>query len=565
MKHLITIIFFLLIGLNCIAQNFKLQLTGSSSIENKIIDSLNHIKNHKNTKSLINEIELTSENLTKLGYIENKIIENKKISDSSYSVKFSLSNQIKWIHIYIGTNFEIKTILSLNKNQDTITLKFEETDKFLAQSLKKLEQNGYALAKLKLNNIHTHNQTMWADLEINTNQKRKLNSIVVKYSDDNNKNKFPEGHLHQINRKYSKSTFNQDVVRKIHTDFNKFRFINQIKYPEILLTKDSTKVYVYTEKRNANTFDGFIGFSNNDKNKLNFNGYLDLNLENTLKIGEQFSLFWKSDGKDQKTFKTNLEIPYLFKTPIVLKTYLQIFKQDSTFQNTNTGIAIGYLINYNTRIYLGYQTTESSDIQNTNNSIISDYKNSFTTTNFEFAKFDTLSTLFSKKTNLSLTIGFGNRTISNLQENNTNNKQLYSNFTIMNNFYLNKKNCFNINYHNYLLISDTYIINELYRFGGKNTIRGFTENNFQASFMTAIATEYRYIISPDLYIHTILDYGYYQDKTTKNAGNLVGFGFGFGIQTKNGILQLNFTNGATKTETAKSSNTIANINYNVKF
>lgn len=552
-------------GLNCSAQKHILQITGKSTIENKIIDSLNYNKNHKNLKSINDETQFISERLTKIGYIENKIIEIKTANDSSYTSILSIGKRIKWIHIYIGRNSEIKNILGLKQKNDTIRVQFKETEIFLNETLQKLEQKGFALAKVKLINIQSHGENLFADLDFISNEKRQLNSIIVKFNEVNKKNSFPEGHLHQINRKYHNKTFNQDIVRKIHDDFDKFRFINQIKYPEILLTKDTTKVYVYLEKRNSNTFDGFIGFTNNDSNKLIFNGYIDLNLENTLKVGEQVSLYWKSDGKDQKTFKTSLEIPYLFNSPIGLKTQIQIFKQDSIYQNTITAIALGYLIDYNTRLYLGYQSTESSDIQNTNNNTISDYKNSFITTNLEFLKNDSSNSIFFEKTNLTLSIGYGKRATPNLIEDNGNIKQIYININAMHNYYLNKKNCFNINYHNYFLKSDTYIINELYRFGGKNSIRGFAENSLQASFMTSLATEYRYILSPDLYIHSILDYGYYQDKTTENFGNLIGIGFGFGIQTKNGLLKLNFTNGVTKEQSFKTSNTIVNINYNVKF
>ncbi|WP_232758726.1 hypothetical protein [Flavobacterium sp. ALD4] len=45
------------------------------------------------------------------------------------------------------------------------------------------------------------------------------------------------------------------------------------------------------EKRKSNTFDGFIGFNNNENKKITFNGYLDVTLENTLQVGEQFSLY----------------------------------------------------------------------------------------------------------------------------------------------------------------------------------------------------------------------------------------------------------------------------------
>ena len=95
------------------------------------------------------------------------------------------------------------------------------------------------------------------------------------------------------------------------------------------------------------------------KSGLVFNGYLDLTLENTLRAGEQFSLYWKSDGNNQKTFKTSIDLPYIFKSPIGLKAQLYIFKQDSIYQNTKTSIDLGYFMDYNTRIYLGYQSTES--------------------------------------------------------------------------------------------------------------------------------------------------------------------------------------------------------------
>ncbi|MCD8518567.1 MAG: hypothetical protein LRY32_02580, partial [Flavobacterium sp.] len=61
--------------------------------------------------------------------------------------------------------------------------------------------------------------------------------------------------------------------------------MNQIKYPEILFTTDSAKIFVYVEKSKPNKFDGFIGFSNDDQSKLTFNGYLDLQLQNILNTG----------------------------------------------------------------------------------------------------------------------------------------------------------------------------------------------------------------------------------------------------------------------------------------
>jgi hypothetical protein len=503
--------------------------------------------------------------LSTLGYIENQLLENTKEKDSSYVAKFSLGERIKFIHIYKGRNSEINDIVLWDKKKDTLIMPYGEIASFLTNTVQKLEQQGYALAKLKLINIQKSNNSLLAELQFESGKQRQLNAIVVKFDESHKKNSFPEGHLKQINRKYHNSTFNQDVVRKIQNDFEQFRFVNQIKNPEILFTHDTTKVYVYLEKRKSNTFDGYIGFANNANNKLVFNGYLDLALENTLKVGEQLSLYWKSDGNNQKTFKASIDIPYIFKSPIGLKAQINIFKQDSIFQNTKTSIDLGYFVDYNTRIYLGYQSTASSDIQNTNSSTLSDYENSFVTANLEYSKFDFLNSTFPKKTTLSIGIGLGKRTTATLVETAGTSKQLNVTINAMYNFYLNPKNCFNINYQNYFLKSDTYIINELYRFGGIKSIRGFAENSLEANFMTAIITEYRYIISTDFYIHSILDYGYYKDNSSNYEASLMGLGMGMGLRTKNGILKLNFSNGSNKGQKILFSNTIATLNYNIEF
>jgi len=526
---------------------------------------LNYNSKHKNIKSLTDEIHLIAEKLSKNGFLENQILENSKENDSTYTAKFNLGERTNSVHIYIGRNPAIIDLVLLNKTKDSITIPYNEIETFLNQTLLKLEQKGFALAKLKLINFQKKKNNLYADLQFESGQQRILNSIVVKFADSNKKNSFPEGHLNQINRKYNNNSFNQDIVCKIHDDFEQYRFVSQVKYPEILFTKDTTKVYVYLEKRKSNTFDGFIGFTNNENNKLVFNGYLDLTLENALKAGEQFSLNWKSDGNNQKTFKAGIDLPYLFKSPIGLKAQIYIFKQDSIFQNTKTSIDLGYFIDYNTRIYLGYQSTESSDIQNTNNTTISDYKNTYITSNLEYTKLDYLNSIFTKKTNLSITLGTGKRTTNGLTETLGTNKQSYINLNAMHNFYLNKKNCININYQNYFLKSYSYIINELYQFGGMNSIRGFAENSLQANFMVAFITEYRYIISQDLFIHSIMDYGYYEDKSTNNKGNLFGFGFGTGIKTKNGLLKLTFANAKTATQEIKFHNTIVAISYNIEF
>lgn len=545
---LFTFIFFCL---NNFGQNLRLSIDSENEKSKKTIDSLGYKKEHENAKSVIEEGNLVSERLTRLGFIENEILEMKKPNDSTFQFRFAVGKKTDFIHIYTGEEFSSY----FDDRKDTLKIRFEETESFLNETLAKLERKGFSLARLKLVNFKKDRNALFAELVLETGNQRQLNDIVI-----NGYDKFPEGHKKNIKRLYRNKTFNQENLKKVYDDFNKFRFVNQTRYPEILFTKDTTKVYVYLEKSKPNKFDGYIGFSNDDEDKVNFNGYLDLLLVNSLNVGEEFTLYWKSDGNKQRTFNAGIELPYIFNSPFGLKANLNIFKQDSTFQNTKTAIDLGYYFNYNTRLYIGYQSTESSDIQNTNNFSISDYENSFVTSTFEFVDFKADDFLFPEKTRISLKGGLGKRS-SKLESN----KQSFLDFNIKHNIYLNDKNSFNIKSQNFYLQSENYIINELYRFGGINSIRGFNENSLQGNFLASILTEYRYVLAPSIYVHTITDYGYYQDKTSEISDRLLGLGFGFGLLTKNGLLNLVYANGSTKDQTIKLSNSIIHISFKTTF
>ena len=127
------------------------------------------------------------------------------------------------------------------------------------------------------------------------------------------------------------------------------------------------------------------------------------------------------------------------------------------------------------------------------------------------------------KTIIKIKLGYGNRTIASEK-----NLQLFGQLEVSHNLYLNSKNSINLKNQSFYLQSDSYLVNELHRFGGINSIRGFRENSLQANLYSGILLEYRYLLAPTIYIHSITDYGYFQDKTSNLTENLLGLGFGFG-------------------------------------
>lgn len=554
MKNFFLLLFLFSYCFSAKAQNLHLKLEGISSEETKIIDSIGYKKQHENAKSILEETNNFSSTLFKKGYLESQLLNQKKVNDSTFIFYYSVGKQTNSIHIYIGSLSEEEKKL-LEFDSDTIKLQTSQVEDFMNSNLAKLEQNGYSLSELQLVNHKKEDNHLLANLQLKTEKKRNLNDIViVGYT------KFPEGIRRNITKQYRKRAFNQENLKQLNNNFKALPFVNQIKYPEILFTKDSTKVYVYLEKTRANRFDGFIGFANEENTGIRFNGYLDLLLNNALNTGEKVNLYWKSDGKKQTTFNIGAELPYIFKSPLGIKANLKIFKQDSTFQNTTTDLNLGYYFSYNSKMYLGYQSAESVDIQKSNNAFISSYSNSFWTTSYEFTNYNIDDFLFREKTSLFLKFGIGNRK-SKIETN----SQYFVQLNAHHNFYLNKKNSIAVKNQSFYLQSDNYIINELYRFGGINSIRGFSENSLQASLFSGIMAEYRYTLSPSMYVHTITDYGYFQDKSSNLKDNLLGLGFGFGMLTKNGLFNLIYANGSTSEQAIKLSNSIVHISFKTNF
>lgn len=540
---------------NAKAQQFQLKIIGQNDTETKIIDSIGYILKHKNAKTLFDENGSFYDRLIKKGYTESQFLENFKLGDSTFGFQYSVGKKVNFIHIYIRKDFQEDLSSLYAIKNDTLILPYEENEAFLNTILKKMESNGFSMAKVKLVNIQPSKDFLKADLSITKEAKRQVNDIVI-----NGYDKFPAGHKKNIIRLYRNKVFNQKNLDRLYTDFEKFRFVKQTKYPEILFTKDSTKIYVYLEKTKPNTFDGYVGFTNEEEKNVIFSGYVDLVLNNILNSGEKLALYWKSDGQDQKTFNLGIQLPYIFKSPMGLKAELNIFKQDSTFQNTKTAIDLGYYFNYNTRLYLGYQSTESSDIQNVNTSSLSDFDNSFLTSTLEFSDFKNDDFLFPEKTYFDLKFGTGKRDSKLISDN-----QFFGSLLLRHNLYLNDKNIVNIKSQNFYLQSANYIVNELQRFGGINSIRGFNENSLQGNLFGSLLTEYRYVLSSGLYVHSIIDYAYIQDKTSDSTQNLLGLGFGFGLLTKNGLFNIVYANGSTNDQAIKLSNSIVHISFRASF
>lgn len=543
------------------AQELHLSVQAEKDISKQLLDSLRFETTFKDYLSLKRHVDTLTYYLERVGYIESKLASLEKENDSSYLATLFLGNRYRHVKIYYSEeDFSEDELIRVSSEikQDHFIVPFEAVEISL-QKLNALKtENGNAFARLRLNEISKEDeQTLTMHLILEGGAVRTIDSIIVRGYE-----KFPSSFLKYYAGIKTGTIFNQkELVEKTEV-VSSLQFVKSIKPPEALFKKDTTTVYLYIEKVNNNLFDGILGFATNEETQnIEFNGFLNLELNNNLNFGEQFLINYKADGNEQQNFRVKASLPYLFKSPIGLGLELKIFKRDSSFVTTEQEARITYQLNPTATAYVGYKGYESSNLLNEALAgiAIEDYKSAFIIAGASYNKSQN-NPLFPIKSYAGLTGELGNREQSNRKE-----SQFRISGKVHHIFNLNARNSIYVQNETSFFSSDTYLTNELFRFGGINSIRGFNENSIDASLFSVLNTEYRYQISTGLYLHSIIDLGYFENQTIPLKEKLYSFGIGLGLQTKAGIFKFNIANGNSENQNFNFSNTKIHISLSTRF
>ncbi len=540
--------------------NLVLEIKGETPSQTLVIDSLNRTRVFQDLNSLKKHTSSIIDTLVAKGYVDTHLKKLAKKDSTYYLAQLELKSFYKYLKINLPDNAILKeyvTQTGIAIKGDTITIETAFAKAYLKKLTSIAANNGNPFATFQLQNISKNkNNNLSSQLLFTSKNKRTIDNIVIKGYET-----FPNTFLKRYANIKKGSTFNQQELLDQNQRLNSLSFTSSIKEPEVLFKKDSTIVYFYLERQNTNRFDGFLGFATNEEtNNLRLDGYIDLQLTNNLNYGETLLLNYKSDGEDQSQLNATVKLPYILKSPLGIEANLSLFRKDSTFATTTQSAHIYYQISPHITTGVGYAGIQSEDLQddfiNINNTL--DYNTTKFTTNFSYLKPQD-AYFFPTKATFSLTASLGNR------ETDIKERQIglsISGSAIIN---LNEKNSVYVHNTTQSLWSDNYLTNELYRFGGITSIRGFEENSIFANFVTTLNTEYRYILNQSLYVQSIIDLGYFENQLTEQRLSLFSFGLGAGIRTKAGVLKIIIANGKNEKQNFDFNNTKLHFQLGVRF
>jgi hypothetical protein len=528
------------------SQDFSLEINSNKAAENIFLSKINYETKHSDSTALYIELNRVQKHLKMNGYFLSRIDSVSKKGEK-YIAYLNLDKKIDSV-LLKHKSIDNQILQKYNFKNNYIKIPINQLEEILNDISTFQELKGNAFSKIKLKKLRIDHKTLYAEIDLTTSKKRKIDKIILKGYDN-----FPESFIKNYLNINSKTTFNKKKLMEISKLSKGLDFVSETKPPETLFKKDSTLIYIYLKKIQGSSFDGLVNFNSQENGKLQFNGYLDLKLKNILNKGEQLNLLWNSFGNEKQEFSISVKTPYIYNSKLSPEFTFSIYKQDSTFLNTHLNVNLKYQIKNNANLFVSFDSENSENNTKTSSNNISTYENYFLGFGYEYKilKNDFFrNDLFFIKINPS----FGKRKIIDNAS-----QQIKIETTIAYLLDLNRKNSIYFRNETGILNSTNYFDNELYRIGGNNSIRGFNEQSIFVKNYLLQNIEFRYQTSRSSYMYTITDLALIT--TTNSKEKLYSFGLGYLFNSNSSQINISTAVGTNTKNPLDFKNTQFFVNW----
>ena len=534
-----------------IGQNLELNIAASDSIQTTILNEISFIKKHALKKDLYKEIGNIHNKLKKKGFFITTIDTIVKFEEK-YTAFFNLGKKTNTIIVIIPHEL---TIRNLGIRDDSIRIKTKEFENFKNLLLADLDVKGNSFSEIKFTNPTYVKDTLVLQLKIIESSRRNIDKVLVKGYKE-----FPKKFIKRFFKIKKQTIFSKQKIREVSQLTKSLDFVREKKEPEVLFKKDSTHLYLFVDKLETSSFDGIINFASKENGQgLLLNGNLDLKLSNILNTGEYFELFWNKIAQEKSEFKINSTIPYIFNSSLSTEIGFNLYRQDSTFLNTSFNFKTEYGFSTRSKASILYSNEKSSYLLNTTENNLDSYSNYFIGTGYQLKNISKTD-LYKNNYGIELYASLGKRKTSFIDVNQF--KLKVSTFV---NIQTTKKSYIHIKTETRILNSNNYLINELYRIGGANSIRGLNEQSIYTNRFSYATIEYRFLTSAVSYLYSITDIGFYKESISNKTRNVFGLGGGYRFKLNNNFIDLGYVIGNTSNSEVKLNSSKLIIKWTMLF
>ncbi len=466
----------------------------------------------------------------------------------------------KWAYIRKGNVEEVALNLS-GFHEKIFTNKpfyFTAASNFMNRILSYYENTGYPFSQLKLDSISINGNTISAALNVDKKSSETIDSIVIR------------GNL-KISPKYlygylgikPGDFYDESKVAAISSRLNALPFLTETKPMQVIFIHDKVKILLYISKKNANQFNGILGVLPNENGNVTITGDVSLQLQNSFHRADEIIFHWQHVQPLTENLTINFSYPYLFQTPIGLDENFQLFKQDTTYLKLDNKIGLKYLFIGDNYLEVYYESIATSLLST------SGLENIITLPPYTDATIDLygieyrarkLDYIYNPRRGYEFlgSVAVGTK---NIRENSAINPSVYEGLqlnsieyqaTLKTDYYfpVATRAAIKFGVNGGYIQGPSLLLNDLFRIGGLEVLRGFNEQSIYVSQYAVGTVELHYLLEQNSFLFLFYDQGWcretlpsfiqYFDDTPS------GYGAGMNFQTKAGIFSLAYALGNAK-------------------
>jgi len=494
--------------------------------------------------------------------------------------ELSFSNKMASLNFHLGDRFEEAQItmdeeeMSFVRKHSSLNERFISrlpfTPKMLSSTLKTIQEsylnNGYPFARLQFEDVVINGPSMSAELKVDRGKLYVWEEIHVKGDSS-----ITQNYVASLLGIKVGDVYNEALLEKIAGRVKQVSFIQEIKPHEILFTRTGVELYVYLKSNPVSSVNGVVGLQPNPvTQRIAFTGELNLKLLNVLKRGELVDMRWQSISDQTQSLNARMNYPFLFKTSFGLDGSFDLYKRDTSFIELSTTVGVQYFMSHGSYITAFYQNIQSSVLSGGKNNPSFAKLGSTSSNNYGLAYARQSLDYLPNPSNghqFQVTGSAGTRSF-----------QLSDTSEVVNSLILKgevdaqvfvplaKRHVLRIANHTEFYNTEEIFQNELFRFGGLTSQRGFNEDELVASTLTTLTLEYRFLLDQNSHVFAFYDQTWYENNSTNYTNDQpFGFGVGFSFATNLGVFSISYALGKQLDNPVLLSNSKVHFGYIAYF
>jgi len=495
----------------------------------------------------------------------------------------AIHDSVYTVYLYMGKPYEIGYLKNGNVEpfllgQTNYKEKFFRNEPFHYRELLAIQQqlltvaenNGYPFAAVRLDSVRGVGEQVYARLYLDKNDLILFYNIVI------------EGDA-RVSPKYLSSylglkqdePYDEGKVRRISSRISGTGYLTEKKPPYIIFENGKATVNLFLDNKKSSQFDLLVGFlpKNNETGKLILTGSAKIDLQNPFGTGKEIYFSWEQLRPLTQRLDIHFLYPYLLNQPFGLDVDFDLYKRDTSYLDLNYNFGVQYHLEGRNYLKAFWQGLQTNILFYDINRIRTDKKlpRNLDTRHSLFGleyHYEKLDYRFNPRKGFDVFLQGGagikqieeNIEITSIEDENDPTfdfKQLYDSLDLRSyQFRINtnvayfqpitKRTTLKTSIRSGIVIAEEDLfLNELYRIGGNQLLRGFDEESVFASIYAVLTTEFRFLIAQNSYLYGFGDFAYLQNKSTVNNYEdwPLGFGVGMTFETGAGIFGISYALG----------------------